>query len=159
MKRTVVKIDENICNGCGSCVEGCHEGALQIIDGKARIINEIFCDGLGACIGECPVGAIQYEEKETEPYDEYAVMERLALKGEKTIQAHLLHLKNHNEMAYFEQGLHYLKEHNIHIDMSNIENCGTCPGSAEKTFKPSGYKEGSSAETGSLLSQWPVQLH
>ena len=64
MKRTVIKIDENLCIGCGACVSGCHGGALQIIDGKARIINEMYCDGLGACIGECPVGALSLEERE-----------------------------------------------------------------------------------------------
>jgi len=70
MKRTIVKIDENRCTGCGACVKGCHGGALQIIDGKARIINEDYCDGLGACIGTCPVGAIELEERETEPQKE-----------------------------------------------------------------------------------------
>jgi NAD-dependent dihydropyrimidine dehydrogenase PreA subunit len=64
MKRTVVKIDENRCTGCGSCVTNCHGGALQIINGKAKLINEMFCDGLGACIGECPVGALSLEECE-----------------------------------------------------------------------------------------------
>ena len=72
MKRTIIKIAENLCNGCGSCVKSCHEGALQLIDGKARIINETFCDGLGACIGECPQGAIKLEEKE-EPSDKCAI--------------------------------------------------------------------------------------
>jgi len=69
MKRTVIKIDENRCTGCGACVKGCHGGALQIVNGKARITNETYCDGLGACIGECPVGAITLEEREAEPYN------------------------------------------------------------------------------------------
>jgi ferredoxin len=159
MKRTVIKIDENLCNGCGTCIEGCHEGALQLIDGKARIINETFCDGLGACIKECPLGAIEFEEKETGPYDECAVMEKLSTKGEKTIKAHLLHLKEHNEMIYFKQGLHYLKEHNIKIDMTDIENTGGCPGSMEMTFKRSDNMDNNKTETSSQLSQWPIQLH
>ncbi len=79
--RNIIKIDEQLCNGCGVCVEGCHEGALRIIDGKARMVSEVYCDGLGACIGECPVGAITIEEREAEPYDEHAVMERMAPKS------------------------------------------------------------------------------
>ena len=70
MKRTVIKIDESRCTGCGACVQGCHGGALQIVNGKARITNETYCDGLGACIGECPVGAITLEEREVEPYND-----------------------------------------------------------------------------------------
>ena len=66
MKRKVIKIDEKCCIGCGVCVKGCHGGALQIVDGKARIINEMYCDGLGACIGDCPVGALELEEREVE---------------------------------------------------------------------------------------------
>ena len=70
MKRTVIKIDESSCIGCGACVEGCHGGALQMVDGKAKVVNEMYCDGLGACIGECPVGALSLEEREVEPYKE-----------------------------------------------------------------------------------------
>ena len=66
MKRLVIKINEELCTGCGACAKGCHEGVLQVIDGKARVINEVFCDGLGACIGECPVGAISLVEREAE---------------------------------------------------------------------------------------------
>jgi len=68
MKRTIIKIDENRCTGCGACVTNCHGGALQVINGKAKIINEMFCDGLGACIGDCPVGALSLEEREIKTF-------------------------------------------------------------------------------------------
>ena len=67
MKRTVIKINEDLCTGCGACVKGCHSGVLQVIDGKARVVNEMYCDGLGICIGECPMGAITLVEREIQP--------------------------------------------------------------------------------------------
>lgn len=95
MKRTIITIDEKKCNGCGECVTGCYEGALQIIDGKARLVNELFCDGLGACIGTCPEGAITLIEREAQPYVETAVMERIVKEGDKVVIAHLRHLFEH----------------------------------------------------------------
>ena len=72
MKRTIIKIDEEKCTGCGLCILSCAESALQIIDGKAKVVSEKFCDGLGACIGKCPVGALTVEEREAEEFDEKA---------------------------------------------------------------------------------------
>ena len=170
MKRTIIKIDEDKCNGCGLCVSGCHEGALQIIDDKARLISDLFCDGLGACIGDCPVGAIELEEREAVAYDEIQVMERMIEKGEKTILAHLKHLKDHNEMTFFKQGVDYLKEKNIDINLSSImepiqtnqhhHHGGGCPGSREMQFNKTTAPAGVSAsEQPSELTQWPVQFH
>lgn len=77
IKRKIVNINENLCNGCGACIPKCAEGALQIVDGKAKIIKEVYCDGLGACLGQCPQGAITITEREAEPFDEAKTHEHL----------------------------------------------------------------------------------
>lgn len=146
VKRNIIKINEELCNGCGLCAKGCHEGALQIIDGKARLISELYCDGLGACIGDCPMNAISVEEKEVEAYDEIAVIKRIIPKGDKVLEAHLQHLKNHGEMNLLQQGIQYLKDNDIPLpDMTLTQTQNIV----------------SSSKSLSLSSSinWPVQLH
>ena len=77
MIRRIIQIDEEKCNGCGACANACHEGAIDIINGKAELVREHFCDGLGDCLPECPTGAISFEEREAPAYDEEAPLKAL----------------------------------------------------------------------------------
>ncbi|MCP3685901.1 MAG: 4Fe-4S dicluster domain-containing protein [bacterium] len=151
VKRDIIYIDETKCNGCGKCVPNCPEGALQIIDNKARLVSDLFCDGLGACIGHCPQGAITIEKRDAEPYNEKKVMKNIVKHGENTIKAHLKHLKDHNELAYLKEAKECLSDHKIKIKEDTLP-CG-CPGThLRKTpeFKSIGQD--------SALRQWPIQL-
>jgi len=87
LKRKIVNIDESKCNGCGQCIPKCVEGALQIVDGKARLVKETYCDGLGACLGECPQGAITVTEREADAFSQEEVHEYLKSQG-KTLPVH-----------------------------------------------------------------------
>ncbi len=181
MLREVVKIDEELCNGCGVCVPACHEGALQIIDGKARLISDLMCEGLGACLGHCPEGAIEIEKREAEPYNETKVMEIMVEKGANTVIAHMKHLKDHNERIFLKEAVRYLRDNTkkIGFDVSaaieEVHNYGKqqshgheehnhgggCPGAQAKSFEPKGISidTGPAIQVQSELRQWPVQMH
>ncbi len=171
MKRSIVKIDEEKCTGCGLCIPNCAEGALQMIDGKAHLVSDLFCDGLGACLGHCPEDAITLEEREAEPYDERKVMEQMLQQGPNVILAHLRHLKEHGEQEYLRQGVEFLREKGVENPLlaemqaqtagGSPGASGGCPGARARTFAASDRSD-ESDETGartSRLSHWPVQLH
>lgn len=165
MKRQIIKIDEDKCTGCEECIPNCPEGAIQIIDGKARLVSDLMCDGLGACLGHCPEEAIAIEEREAEPYDERKVMANIVKAGTNTIIAHLNHLKDHNQTEFYEEAISYLKENNIEIPEAKEETMETpkftgCPGSHSMDFAPktdtAAPVEGNRP---SELTHWPLQLH
>jgi Pyruvate/2-oxoacid:ferredoxin oxidoreductase delta subunit len=119
--RKIIEIDEDLCNGCGNCIPNCPEGALQVIDGKARLISDLFCDGLGACIGECPIDAIRVVEREAESYNETIVMANIVKAGTNTIIAHLKHLKDHGETKLYGEAVDYLKKNNIDNPLEKVK--------------------------------------
>lgn len=158
VKRDIIKINKEKCNGCGDCIPGCPEGALQVIDGKARLISDLFCDGLGACIGTCPQGAIEIEQREAVPYDEINVMENIIIEGPNVIKAHLKHLNDHKQKDFLKQAIDFLIEKNIKIPDYETTVQGTCPGSIETEL---GEKPMSSQEAPVYIGElrnWPVQL-
>jgi len=184
MERDIIHIDEELCTGCGLCIPNCQEGALQLIDNKARLVSELMCDGLGACIGHCPEGAITIERREAAPYDERSVMEEMAGKGKNLVIAHLKHLKDHEQTDYMKEGMSWLIENKeklnfdpeeikavIHgkkpeptIQISGMadvvsQGCG-CQGSAAREIqRPVQTMNDPVVSQGSELRQWPVQFH
>jgi ferredoxin len=169
MKRRIITIDEEKCTGCGACVNGCPEGAIRLIDGKARLVGDLFCDGLGACIGTCPEGAIAIETREAEPYDERKVMDAVSKQGVNVIIAHLEHLKTHHQDADLQVAFQYLKENKIPIDWPP-EPAGThhrasgfagCPGSRMVQVPRNSSRTRSLApepDEQSELRNWPIQI-
>lgn len=161
MKRQIIKIDENLCNGCGQCASSCAEGAIQMVDGKARLVSEIFCDGLGACLGECPVGAISIEEREAEPYDERKTLENLIPQGLKVVRLHLEHLKNHGEQKLYDEGLAVLKEKGIELpapDFVAPSKPSGCPGSMGLPMHTCPSMAAAPSAGAGGKKNWPIQL-
>ena len=168
VKRKIVEINDEKCNGCGLCIPNCPEGALQVIDGKARLVSDLFCDGLGACIGHCPQGAIKVVEREAKPYDERRVMANIAKQGRNVIKAHLKHLKEHGETGFLNQAVDYLREKKIEIPFPEEEKMASkhahhpqgCPGSRMMDFSMTqSAKPAAGGSAHSELRQWPIQLH
>jgi len=151
VKRKIIRIDEDKCNGCGLCIPGCPEAALQIVDTpkgkKARLVKEIFCDGLGACLGKCPQGAISIEERDAAPYNEEETIEWIKKNAPERLEEHLRHLKEHaQELPQFHQ-------HKV---------MGGCPGAREISWEDKGEatetERAAREDIPSQLRQWPVQI-
>lgn len=169
-KRKIINIDEEKCNGCALCIPNCPEGAIQIIDNKARLVSDLFCDGLGACLGHCLQGAISIVEREAEEYSESRVMENIAKQGKNTIIAHLKHLKEHRQEKYLKEALDFLRKNNIKTGFEQENQhaqtgCPSggfsgCPGSRviDLRKEEAPEKEGKFSPAASQLRQWPVQL-
>jgi NAD-dependent dihydropyrimidine dehydrogenase PreA subunit len=167
VRRKIIRIDEAKCDGCGHCLPNCPEGAIQLIEGKARLVSDLMCDGLGACLGHCPRGAITVEEREAAAYDERQVMPNVVQQGRGVIQAHVKHLRDHNQAEYLRQALDYLREHKIEweapprpIPSLPPAHRGGCPGSQAMSFEPrKAAPQDTAGRRASQLRHWPVQLH
>ena len=134
MLRKVIRIDEEKCDGCGQCVPACHEGAIEIVDGKAKLVSDRYCDGLGDCLGECPRDAITLETREAEDYDEAAVQARIAARGRAGTG-------------------------NPATTAPPSRSGGGCPGSAQRELRPlAAAPDAPAARAESQLGHWPVQL-
>ncbi len=159
MVRKIIKINEELCNGCGLCVNACHESAIGLVDGKAKLLRDDYCDGLGNCLPVCPTGAITFEEREALEYNEEEVKRNIDLKERQTkavSQSSSQSHEGHHHDGHHHDGHHHGAHHGIG---------GGCPGSRmmslnrqESTPVAAPERESSQRTTASELRQWPVQI-
>ncbi|HWS29585.1 MAG TPA: 4Fe-4S binding protein [Clostridia bacterium] len=153
MLRKIIHIDEEKCNGCGLCASACHEGAIQIADGKAKLMREDYCDGLGDCLPACPTNAIRFVERQAAAYDEQAVL-RAKHEAHQAAGGKPHGCAGSNAHAIVREA----REHGEPPATEGKLPCG-CPGtSARAVSRPKASQAPSTAEAQSELMQWPVQI-
>ncbi len=158
VKRQIITIDEEKCDGCGACVPSCAEGALQVVNGKARLVKESYCDGLGACLGECPQAALRVVEMEVEAYDEQAVLGYLQQVAPHMVEKHVAHLRAHGIASAFEPAAAGVAAcPSVQARGRDEERRGDGRPAAISLFA-AGHAAATPRQA-SELRQWPVQLH